>query len=173
MAYSYDYPRPSVTVDGLVFRSVAGDLEILLIKRKKDPFKNCWALPGGFMEMDETPEEGVVREVQEETGLKLDAVMQLGAYGAVERDPRGRTVSIAYVAFVENHEQAEAADDAAAVEWVSLRHFQDIDLAFDHRVILENAIVLLKGESIKEKLARELKLGEAELENIVGRFESL
>ncbi len=160
MAYTYEYPRPSVTVDGLIFRIVAKQLEVLLIKRKKDPYKDQWALPGGFMEMDETPEEGVVREVQEETGLKLSAVMQLGAYGAVHRDPRGRTVSIAYIAFVNDTEEAKAADDAAAVEWVALNTLDKKRLAFDHALIFEDAIALLKGRPIQEKLAEALKLGE-------------
>ena len=160
MAHTYEYPRPSVTVDGLIFRIMGGRLEVLLIQRKKEPFKGQWALPGGFMEMDESPEEGVVREVQEETGLKLDAVLQLGAYGAVNRDPRGRTVSIAYIAFVEDRVEAKAADDAAAVKWVDLNSIVQENLAFDHAVILDNAINLLKGQSIKEKLAQTLKLDE-------------
>lgn len=170
MAYSYDHPRPSVTVDGLVFRLIAGDPEILLIKRKKDPYKHQWALPGGFMEIDETPEAGVRREVQEETGLRLKSVMQLGAYGAVNRDPRGRTVSIAYIAFVGNKEQATAADDAAEVKWIKLNGLSSENLAFDHALILQNAIALLKGQTIQEKLAGELGLEKDAIENIMRYF---
>ncbi len=158
MAYTYEYPRPSVTVDGLIFRILEGRLEVLLIQRKKEPFKDQWALPGGFMEMDESPEAGVLREVQEETGLELKAVMQLGAYGAVNRDPRGRTVSIAYIAFVNDNQEAKAADDAAAVKWMDLQDLSQESLAFDHALILQNAIALLKGQSMHEKLVQALKL---------------
>jgi 8-oxo-dGTP diphosphatase len=166
MTYNYDYPRPSVTVDGLVFRIVDDGIEILLIQRKKEPFKDLWAFPGGFMEIDETPEAGVLREVQEETGISLDRVMQLGAFGEIHRDPRGRTVSIAYIAFVKSEALTKAADDAADVKWVNLKALHKGSLAFDHDVILQESIGLLKGETIKEKLKKTLELEEEEIGKI-------
>ena len=169
MAYSYEYPRPSVTVDGLVFRIVDNGLEILLIQRKKEPYKDLWAFPGGFMEIDETPESGVKREVEEETGINLDRVIQLGAFGDVHRDPRGRTVSIAYIAFVKNDALAKAADDAADVKWVNIKTLNKGALAFDHDAILQEAIGFLKGESIQEKLEHHLGLAAKEVSKI-GHF---
>lgn len=173
MEYTYEYPRPSVTVDGLIFRLSESRLEILFIQRKKEPFKDQWALPGGFMEIDESPEVGVVREVQEETGLKLSAVMQLGAYGAVHRDPRGRTVSIAYISFVKDTEEAKAADDAAAVKWVDVNTIKQENLAFDHALILQNALALLKGQPIQEKLAYELKLNDEVIAQLMDHLKKI
>lgn len=141
MSFCYEYPRPSVTVDCVLLRIFEGTLQGLFIKRKKDPFKGQWAFPGGFMEIDETPEQAVIRELQEETGMRIEKIMQIGAFGAVNRDPRGRTISVAFLAFSIDDQKAKAASDAAAVEWINLN--EPIDLAFDHRNILDAAIKLL------------------------------
>lgn len=172
MTYSYEYPRPSVTVDGLVFRIIGNELEILLIQRKKSPFKNQWAFPGGFMEIDETPEDGVIREVQEETGIVLAHVIQLGAYGAVERDPRGRTVSIAFISFVDDTAEAKAADDAADAKWMSLKAVDKKQLAFDHSLILKEAILFLKGRATEERMAEDLRLRPQDIKKVAQFFRS-
>ncbi|AHM59185.1 hydrolase, NUDIX family protein [Flammeovirgaceae bacterium 311] len=141
MAYTYDYPRPSVTVDAIVFWLQPQDLQVLLIKRKQDPFKGCWSFPGGFMDINETPEEAVTRELAEETGLKLKHMVQIGAFGAVNRDPRQRTISIAYLSVLnEDPGPIEGDDDAAEACWFSL-HDMPLRLAFDHKDIFTQAKV--------------------------------
>ena len=97
MAYTYKYPRPAVTADCIVITREA-EPKVLLIQRGNPPFKGAWAFPGGFMEMDETTEQCAIRELEEETGLRLSGVHQIGAYSKVDRDPRGRTVTVAYLA---------------------------------------------------------------------------
>jgi 8-oxo-dGTP diphosphatase len=100
MPFSYDYPRPALTVDAVVFRKSHGLLEVLLIRRKHNPFKGMWALPGGFIDMEETVEEAVVRELEEETHLKVEGLQQLHTFSALNRDPRGRTVSVTFLGWL-------------------------------------------------------------------------
>lgn len=139
--YIYDYPRPMLTADCMV---VNDRNEVLLVRRGNDPYKGCWALPGGFMEMDETLEHCAVRELEEETGLKVDEqdVRLIGVYSAPDRDPRGRTVTAAYL--VKNVEcrmkDAHAGDDAAELRWWSL--FALPTLAFDHAQIVADATLV-------------------------------
>ena len=99
MSYTYKYPRPAVTTDCVVFTQEE-EPKVLLIQRGNEPYKGCWAFPGGFMNMEETAEECAVRELKEETGLTVKQIQQIGAYSKVDRDPRARTVSIAYMAIV-------------------------------------------------------------------------
>ena len=110
MAYTYKYPRPAVTADCIVITREA-EPKVLLIQRGNPPFKGAWAFPGGFMEMDETTEQCAIRELEEETGLRLSGVHQIGAYSKVDRDPRGRTITGAYPIAVTGQ------DDAAKAEW--------------------------------------------------------
>lgn len=139
--HCYDYPRPAVTVDAIIFWLQPQDLQVLLIKRKQDPFKGCWSFPGGFMDMDETPEAALVRELEEETGLKVKDVVQIGAFGAVDRDPRHRTVTIAYLSVLtEAPAEVKGGDDAAEACWFSL-HDMPFRLAFDHKEVLQQAKV--------------------------------
>ncbi|UBM62775.1 NUDIX hydrolase [Candidatus Sulfidibacterium hydrothermale] len=137
MAYTYRYPRPAVTVDILVFRKKKDSWQILLIQRNHAPFEGKWAFPGGFMDMDETLEEAAVRELKEETGVEQVALEQLKAYSAIDRDPRHRTVSVAFTAFPENDPEIQAGDDARNARWFSLHELPD--LAFDHADILAEA----------------------------------
>lgn len=132
--YTYKYPRPAVTADCIV---ITRDREVLLIKRANEPFKGAWAFPGGFLEMDETTSDCAIRELKEETGLEVEDVYQVGTYDAVNRDPRGRTISVAYVCVIDNAEEVTAADDAAKAQWWSLDSLPE--LAFDHEQILEDA----------------------------------
>ena len=139
-SYTYNYPRPMLTADCVVVRSGS---EVLLVRRGGEPFKGCWALPGGFMEMDETIEHCAVRELEEETGLRFAErdLSLIGVYSAPGRDPRGRTVTAAFR--VESGERrAEsgepvAGDDAAEVRWWPLAALPP--LAFDHADIVAAA----------------------------------
>ena len=136
--YSYEYPRPAVTVDVVVLSFRGDALEVLLIRRGHDPFAGMWALPGGFVEMDEDLATAAARELQEETQLSGAPMTQIGAFGAPGRDPRGRTISVAYMALLSprQREQANlrAASDAAEVAWQPLAG--PPPLAFDHAQIL-------------------------------------
>jgi len=139
MSYTYEYARPALTVDAIVFRKGKPEPELLLIRRKNPPFKGMWALPGGFLDMNETPEEAVARELQEETGLTGIHLTQLHTFGAVLRDPRHRTITIAYAGIVvDDALQPCHGDDAAEAAWFPLNKLPE--LAFDHGEIIAMAI---------------------------------
>jgi 8-oxo-dGTP diphosphatase len=136
MPYTYEYPRPSVTVDVVIFTIADDDLKVLLIRRGAEPFKGKWALPGGFVEMDESLEQAAARELEEE---------QLFTFGAPKRDPRGRVISVCYFALVDATRQTiRAASDAADAQWHSV--FKLPRLAFDHGQILDYAIWRLRNK---------------------------
>ena len=139
MSYTYKYPRPAVTTDCVVFTKEE-EPKVLLIQRGNEPYKGCWAFPGGFMNMEETAEECAVRELKEETGLTVTRIQQIGAYSKVNRDPRGRTISIAYLAIVDAPTAVSGMDDAAKAAWFPLSSLPD--LAFDHQDIMADAIAL-------------------------------
>ena len=141
MSYTYKYPRPAVTADCVVITKEA-EPKVLLIQRGGEPFKGCWAFPGGFMNMDETTEQCAIRELEEETGLQVSNVILIGAYSKVDRDPRGRTISVAYLAIVDNSLEVTGQDDAAKAEWWSLSALPQ--LAFDHEEIMRDAIAVFK-----------------------------
>ncbi len=138
--YAYRYPRPSVTADSVLFAEQNGQLFVLLIQRANDPYKGCWAFPGGFLNMDETVGHCAERELQEETGIVLTGMQLVGIYSDVERDPRGRVITAAYTAMT-TMPQAKAADDAAAAQWHPLNALPK--LAFDHETILRDAMKVL------------------------------
>jgi len=144
MAFTYRYPRPAVTVDALVFRKTVDKIEVLLIQRANEPFEGMWAAPGGFIDMDETPEEAAARELHEETGISGIALSQYHTYGAVHRDPRHRTISIAYAGLLEGAQQAIGSDDAADAAWFPIDHLPE--LAFDHQLVVADAIVFGKSK---------------------------
>ena len=139
MEYTYKYPRPAVTADCVVITKEA-EPKVLLIQRGADPYKGCWAFPGGFMNMDETTEQCAIRELEEETGLKVTTIQQIGAYSKVDRDPRGRTITVAYLAIIDKPAQVTGQDDAAKAEWFPLSALPE--LAFDHADIMADAINL-------------------------------
>lgn len=130
----------ALTVDMVVLDNPNNNSKILLIKRKNEPYKDKWALPGGFLDEDELIEIGAKRELQEETGLQVDSVRQIGVFDKVDRDPRGRTISIAFLATAPKSQTALAADDAADAKWFSLNDLPA--LAFDHKEIIEKAMSL-------------------------------
>lgn len=130
---------PSVTTDTIVIRGEGITRQVLLIKRKRDPFKNCWAFPGGFTEEGETLEQSAARELKEETGVDCQFLSQFKAFGDPGRDPRGRTITIVFYAYVDEDTEAVADDDAAEVDWFDLNRLPA--LAFDHAKILEEFIL--------------------------------
>ena len=140
MSYTYEYPRPAVTADCVVITK-GKEPKVLLIQRGNEPFKGCWAFPGGFMNMDETTEQCAVRELEEETGLKVTDIQQIGAYSKVDRDPRGRTVTVAYLAIIDSPEKVKGLDDAAKAQWFLLSELPK--LAFDHEDIMADALKLI------------------------------
>ena len=137
MSYSYKYPRPAVTADCVVITNEPLP-KVLLIQRGADPFKGAWAFPGGFMNMDETTEQCAIRELEEETGLKVSTIHQIGAYSKVDRDPRGRTITVAYLAIVDSQKEVIGQDDAAKAEWFPITELPS--LAFDHYDIMQDAV---------------------------------
>jgi 8-oxo-dGTP diphosphatase len=141
--YVYDYPRPAVTVDIAVV-SREKRPRVLLVRRKHEPFAGKWALPGGFIEMDEPLEESARRELREETGIRTKKLWQIAVYGDPGRDPRGRTISVVYMARVDPQKvNPTAADDAADVGWYPTDALPP--LAFDHQAILERVTRELKA----------------------------
>ena len=138
--YTYDYPRPAVTADSVVFCNGSDGLSVLLIERMNEPFKGCWAFPGGFMEMEEDAEDCAKRELKEETGMEVRSLEYLGTFSEVNRDPRGRTITIAYYAVVEKSDVI-GADDASQARWFPIDSIPS--LAFDHEEILRAALKVL------------------------------
>jgi 8-oxo-dGTP diphosphatase len=134
MTYSYKYPRPAVTVDVILITRDEVP-KILLIQRKNEPFINKWAFPGGFLDMDEDLKTAALRELQEETNIQHIKLKQFKSYGAVNRDPRGRTVSVVFYAIIDQEIPPTAMDDAKDARWFPLDQMPA--LAFDHQNILD------------------------------------
>jgi 8-oxo-dGTP diphosphatase len=154
MKHAYEYPRPALTVDCVVL-GFDGDraLRVLLIRRKEAPFKGRLALPGGFVNVSdegnqgESLEDAAMRELAEETGVRLSYLEQLYTFGAPGRDPRGRVVSVAYLALVRSSEhETKAGSDATAAKWVSVDEALASKLAFDHSQILATAVQRMRGK---------------------------
>lgn len=156
MSFTYAYPRPSVTCDAVVFTLRANDLSVLLIRRKSNPFKDHWALPGGFVNENESLHAAAGRELEEETGVSNARLEQLGAFGEPGRDPRGHTITVAWLTFFASEPRIMAGDDAAAAEWHSFRTIaleprlpkapkgpKRIELAFDHAQIIAHGYARL------------------------------
>jgi len=132
--YCYDHPRPAVSVDSVL---LSRDGYILLVKRKSAPFQGCWALPGGFVDIDETLADAAARELAEETGLTDVEMRELGAFDKPDRDPRGRTISVAFLAVVDRRAEPVAGDDAADARWTPVDKLPP--MAFDHDQIIAAA----------------------------------
>ena len=157
MAYTYEYARPAVTVDCVVFgyEAQAPSLKVLLIKRKLPPFEGSWALPGGFVQIDESVEAAARRELTEETGVENVFLEQLYTFGAVERDPRDRVISVAYYALVSlQRYQLQAATDASDAQWFNLSALPQLE--FDHASIIDCAVARLRGKIRYEPIGFEL-----------------
>jgi 8-oxo-dGTP diphosphatase len=136
--YSYEYPHPAVTVDIVIFTIRDNKLKLLLIRRAYKPYQGKWALPGGFINMDEDLDAAARRELEEETGVSGVYLEQLYTFGAPKRDPRERVITVAYYALIPSEEiQLKAASDAEAVGWFGMDELPE--LAFDHSDILKLA----------------------------------
>jgi 8-oxo-dGTP diphosphatase len=142
--YVYEWPRPMVTVDAVVFSFADRRPRILLVNRKHDPFKGRWAIPGGFVEMDEELEDAATRELEEETGLQGIALRQLRTFGTVGRDPRGRQITVVFMGIAsEGQTEVCGGDDAAEARWFDVDDLPH-HMAFDHDIIIQVAITELE-----------------------------
>lgn len=171
MAYTSDFPPFYVTVDIVVFTIRDGELCALAIRRGLDPFRGRWALPGGFVGVDEDLGAAAVRELEEETSVSTGAVRleQLASYGAPDRDPRHRTVSVAWLAVLPHGPEPRAGTDAAHAEWRPVEELLRDGLAFDHHTILEDALERARAKLEYSGLATEFVDAEftvAELRNV-------
>ncbi len=141
--YVYDWPRPMVTVDVAVCAFFEGRPRLLLIQRRHEPFRDHWALPGGFVEMEEDLPDAAARELAEETGLQNVPLEQLHTFGRPGRDPRGRTITVVYFGVAgPDQQQVKAADDAAQARWFDINHLPL--MAFDHDEIVRCAVAGLR-----------------------------
>lgn len=169
MSYTYEYPHPALTTDCVIFGFDGKQLNVLLIKRGVAPYKDCWALPGGFMKMDENLDECARRELKEETGVEGVRVEQFATYSDVTRDPRERVVTTAYFALVikDKYENIKGGDDAADAKWFKIDSLPP--LAFDHERIIKDAHVRLSEKVHFEAICFEM-LGEtfkmSEIQNL-------
>jgi len=155
--FSYNYPRPMVTVDAVVLCVNNNEPSVLLIKRLNDPFKDLWALPGGFIEMDENLKNAAQRELKEETGIKLDNLYQIFTAGTPARDPRGRTISVVYAGFLHESLTPVNGDDAKEASWFSFINLPE--MAFDHNEVLYNVLEkLCNPTNLKMLLGEDNKL---------------
>jgi 8-oxo-dGTP diphosphatase len=155
MAFSYEYPRPALAVDCVVFGLDEDELRLLLVERNLEPFAERWALPGGFVRLEETLEETARRELEEETGITRLYLEQLYTFSAIHRDPRERVVTVAYYALVKlSDHQVQAATDARSAAWFSVSDLPA--LAFDHADIVQSANTRLKGKVRYEPIGFEL-----------------
>lgn len=155
MPFTYEYPRPALTVDCVVFGLDEDELEVLLIRRGLEPYANRWALPGGFVHVDETLEDAARRELEEETGLRKVFLEQLYSFSALDRDPRERVVTVAYYALVKlSDHKVRAATDAADAAWFAISDLPD--LAFDHAEIFDVALQRLRNKVRYQPIGFEL-----------------
>lgn len=173
------YQKPSITVDILIFRLVNDSVDILLIKRKKPPYKEFWAFPGGFVNIDESLEDAAKRELLEETNVKNVYLEQLYTFGDVERDPRMRVISVSYMALLNENDiekfNEKAGDDAKELQWFNINELlngiedNSIKLAFDHEKIFKLAIERLRGKIDYTNIAFQLlpkEFSMLELQNV-------
>lgn len=176
MSYTYEHPRPAVAVDGVIFgydhRQEEPEMQLLLIKRNLAPFKEKWALPGGFVLMNETLVEAAARELKEETGIEKVYIEQLYTFSSLNRDPRGRVLSVAFFALVnlEKH-TLKAGTDAEEAEWFSVNKLPA--LAFDHKVIVKTAVERLRGKVRYQPIGFELLPDEFTFSDLQNLYETI
>ncbi len=168
--YCYRYPHPAVTTDCVIFGFDGERLQVLLIERGIEPFKGKWAFPGGFIKMDESAEEGALRELREETGLDNAYIEQFHTFSDPNRDPRERVITIAYLALVRLQE-VKAGDDAAAARWFPIDEIPA--LAFDHDYILRIALQRLREQLHFQPIGFELLPEKFTMKELQTLYESI
>ena len=173
MPHTYEYPRPALTVDCIVFGlDPQQELKVMLIQRNIPPFQGKWAISGGFVKLDETLEAAALRELQEETGIHDVFLEQLYTFGDLARDPRDRTVTVAYYALINLTEQEiKATADARAAAWFALSEIPQ--LAFDHDQILQTAIARLRRKIRYEPIGFELLPNQFTLSQLQKLYETV
>jgi ADP-ribose pyrophosphatase len=155
MPFTYNYARPALTVDCVVFGLDGSDLKVLLIKRADEPFKGQWAIPGGFVNVGESTDDAARRELEEETGVRDVFLEQLRTFSEPMRDPRDHVISVAHYALVNlNEHPAKAGSDAREAEWFKIDELPK--LAFDHDTIMATAIERLRGKISYQPIGFEL-----------------
>ena len=143
MSYAYKYPHFALTVDAVVFSKSDAGLIVLLIRRADEPFKDCWAFPGGFVNIDEVIDDAVYRELEEETNISNVSLKRFDIFDAINRDPRERTVSVVYYGLInDSNEPVKAGDDAKDAKWFSINNLPE--LVFDHSMILKKILEVVK-----------------------------
>ena len=146
--YVYEWPRPMVTVDAAVFRFARNKASLLLIKRGNEPYKGHWAIPGGFIELDEELEHAVARELEEETGLVNISLEQMHTFGTCGRDPRGRQITVVFMGIAgHGRDRLKPGDDAAEARWFDINKLPE-DMAFDHTEVAAFAIKKLESKRV-------------------------
>ena len=168
--YCCKYPHPSVTTDCVIFGFDGAKLKVLLVQRGIEPYKGHWAFPGGFLKMDESAEEGALRELYEETGLEGAYIRQFHAFSAPDRDPRERVITIAYYALVKMHD-VKGGDDAADARWFALDEVPQ--LAFDHDMMLRMAEQALRQQIHFEPIGFELLPKEFTIRELQNLYEAI
>jgi 8-oxo-dGTP diphosphatase len=172
MATTYEYPRPALTVDAVVFGMDDDELKVLLIRRDLPPFEGKWALPGGFVRVQESLEEAVRRELLEEAGITQVFLEQLYTFGAVDRDPRERVVTVAYYALVKlSDHRVKAATDARDAAWFAVSEASN--LAFDHERILAVARERLQNKVRYQPIGFELLPAQFTLSQLQRLYETI
>jgi 8-oxo-dGTP diphosphatase len=172
MTYSYEHPHPAVTTDVVIFTIRQGALKALLIRRAAEPFRGEWALPGGFVQLDESLEEGARRELEEETGVKGVYLEQLYTFGAPDRDPRERVITVAYYALIPTDRMAiRAASDAEGIGWFGMDELPE--LAFDHQAILDMGYRRLRDKLEYSTLAFQFMPNEFTLSELQQVYEQI
>lgn len=165
------YWKPSVATDVVIFTIVEGVLKVLLIERGEEPFKASWALPGGFLREAESLDQCAAREVKEEVGISGLHMEQLYSFGAPLRDPRGRVISVSYMALLRMQEKATAGSDAADARWYPVERLPK--LAFDHRDIIHMAHDRLSSKAAYSSIALELMPREFTLAELQQAYEAI
>lgn len=164
--FVYQYPHPAVTTDCVIFGLEDGLLKVLLVERGNEPCKGCWAFPGGFLNPDETVEQGALRELREETGFDSAYLEQVGVFSDPDRDPRERVLTVAFFS-VMHVRSVRAGDDAAKAKWLQVNDLPE--LAFDHDLILKAALKRFRERLVIEPdFLRKIpdSFSEKEMENV-------
>lgn len=172
MAYTYEHARPEITVENLILSYEERQLKVLLVNRSEEPFKGEWMLPGGYVKINESLEEAAYRHLRLQSGIIDAYIEQFQTFGEVDRDPRGRTISVAYFALANSDDAIlEPSKDARTANWFNI--FELPELAFDHEEIIEYAVIRLKEKLKFEPIGFELLPQDFTLSDLQRLFETI